>query len=229
MPAKKIKIISVANAAVNTPDKSSDGKSDGKKGKSYFMPCLYWLAIAAFVAAACYMMSKMKDARRDNVQVVESAMPAEDELRTVPDASAEYRESGKNKLVAGDTVGALNDFTIAVERNPDEPTNYIYRGEVLMAGSNFDAAIQDFSNAARLDKFSVAAYYDRALANIKLENLTAAKSDLDSAVWALDGDGDPVGVSARDVYAKRAQVNLWLRNWVEAEGDYTASIAKNPG
>ena len=232
MPAKKIKIISVSDAASAMSSKSAaDNAKANNKSRSHFMLGLYWLIIAAFVATACYMMSRFGSgvATRDNVQVVESAMPEEEPLRAVPDMSIEYRESGKNKLISGDTVGALNDFTIAVERNPNEPMNYIFRGEALMSGSNFDAAIQDFSNAIRLDGSSVAAYYDRSLANIKLENLAAAKSDLDSAIRALDSNGETNGITARDIYAKRAQVNLWLRNWVEAEGDYTASIAKNTG
>jgi len=96
-----------------------------------------------------------------------------------------------------------------------------------MAGSNFEAAVLDFDAAVRLDPAAATAYYDRALANIKLERLDAAKGDLDLAIGAAAAR--PSDIAARDIYAKRAQVNLWLRNWADAENDYTAAIAQNFG
>ena len=147
-----------------------------------------------------------------------------------PDASLVYREAGIQRLLAGDLPGALTDFTIAIERNPSEPTNWIFRGEILMQGDNFEAAIADFNNAARLDPFAMEAYFNRALAHIAMERLEDAKSDLDLAINArMTMPNRPAQISTHDIYARRAQVNLWLRNWAEAEMDYTSAIAQNRG
>ncbi|MDR2268650.1 MAG: hypothetical protein LBD94_00520 [Rickettsiales bacterium] len=246
MPAKKINTKNVSVSEV------ADNPKENKKKKSHVLVYLYWIAIAIFVGTTCYMLSWFGRKAPDNVQVIEADAPTtiseqetvpeveptlqEEPLQAGPDSSIEYRESGKNKLLNGDAVGALNDFTIAVERNPGEPLNYIYRGEVLMSGGNFEAAIADFSSAIRISPISIAAYYDRALANIKLEKLSEAKSDLDMAINARMSmtslaQSDPEGgeISTHDIYAKRAQVNLWLRNWTEADDDYTMAIAKNMG
>lgn len=156
--------------------------------------------------------------------------PSEIRQAGVGDASQSYRESGMARVIAGDVVGALNDFTIAVERNPGEPINWIFRGEILMAGDNFEAAIADFNNAARLDPFSIEAYYNRALANIRLERLEDARTDLDLAVNARTAQPNrESAITMHAVFARRAQVNLWLRNWAEAEQDYTSAIAQNLG
>jgi tetratricopeptide (TPR) repeat protein len=217
---KKIKIVSVGESAAR-----ETAKRTGPRAMIY----LYWVAIALFVGAACYMLYVKKNgAAKDNVEIVDAPMPSEEPLDSASDESAAYRDMGKRKLLDGDTVGALNDFTTAVEKNPDEPLNYVYRGEVLMTGSNFEAAIADFDAAARIDPGETAAYYDRALADIKLERLDDAKGDLDRALDAADYDGSST-ISAHDIYAKRAQVNLWLRDWDAADGDYTAAIAKNTG
>jgi tetratricopeptide (TPR) repeat protein len=218
MPAKKIKkirTVSVSKPAV---------KETTKKTKSRFAIYAYWVVIALFVGAAYYALIK----RTDNVKIVEADAPTEEPLRATGDESAPYRESGKQKLLNDDAIGALNDFTIAIEKNTNEPSNYIFRGEVLMAGSNFEAALADFDTAIRLDPTVVAAHYDRALANIKLEKLNVAKSDLDNAINALEYC-QTSDITEHSIYAKRAEVNLWLRDWGSAESDYTAAIAKNTG
>jgi tetratricopeptide (TPR) repeat protein len=203
--------------------------------KSRVAAVIYWIIIAMFVGTSCYMLSVF-DKRKAEVPGGDNVQVTDDELRqTEPavaveaavDPSEGSRVAGEYKLIGGDVIGALNDFADAIEKNPSEPLNYIFRGEVLMAGANFDAAIRDFDAAIRLDSESITAYYDRALANIKLENLSDAKNDLDRAVNACAASYDGPGVvSAHDIYAKRAQVNLWLRNWSQAAGDYTAAISQ---
>jgi tetratricopeptide (TPR) repeat protein len=236
MPTKKTqqKTVSIANAAGQ--------KAAGKQTKkSNFMLYIYWVAIALFVAAACYMLARADKKggikKADNVQITDASAPADIAAPTVEqapapdirkDEAAQYTESGKRKLMDGDAIGALNDFSLAIEKDPSA-LNYVFRGEVLMAGSNFDAAIADFDAAIRIDETLPAAHYDRALANIKLEKLTDALSDLDNAIRAQNANPDARDISAHDIYAKRAQVNLWLREWAAAENDYTAAISQTIG
>jgi tetratricopeptide (TPR) repeat protein len=143
-------------------------------------------------------------------------------------ASDQFAVEGQQKLLAGDYVGALEEFTRAIEARPTA-FGYIFRGEVLLNGANYDAAIADFNAAIQMNPDSVIAYYDRALVNIKLEKLTEARSDLSMALSAFARTSDSPIISSHDIYAKRAQVNLWLRNWSEADADYTAAITQTDG
>lgn len=217
MPAKKTKIIAPAQSVVQL--------KPAKKTRKWGY--VYWILIVVITMVTCYGLSKIDDGSGTGL------LPelSEEKLRGEPveqDASTGSRESGKQKLLEGDAVGALNDFSIAIEQNPNMALNYIYRGEVLMAGSNFDAAIADFDSAIKLEP-SVIAYYDRAIANIKLENLLGAKDDLDKSLEEQYIYPETQTISMHDIYSKRAQVNLWLRNWADAESDYTSAIAQSGG
>ncbi|MDR1027516.1 MAG: hypothetical protein LBL46_03815 [Rickettsiales bacterium] len=191
--------------------------------KSYFMNCVYWLAIASAVATGCWMISR--NGAATTAPVAEDAAEVRANTPANVAAAARLADSGKSKLLDGDAVGALNDFSAAIEQNP-AAEYFVYRGEILMQGENFAAAVADFGAALRIDAKSVAAYYDRALANIRLEKLSDAKADLDKAVANWNEDSP---ISEHDVFAKRAQVSLWLRDWRASEADWTQAIAKTSG
>ena len=78
-----------------------------------------------------------------------------------------------------------------------------------------------------MSKNSVA-YYDRALLNTRLENYTAALNDINSALAARTERPNNV-LQMRDLYARRGQLNLWLKNWEGAIADYTSSLALPDG
>ena len=222
MPTKKTKKISVRKAVRKTKPVLQQDAPVTTKSTSNFMIYVYWLVIVLFVGTTCYMLTRQKTVHVPSQQIVQMTEP------TTTDEAVPYFESGKQKLIMGDTVGALNDFTIAIERNPS-PLNYVYRGEVLMTGANYEAAVADFVSATNMNPNFIVAYYDMALANIKLEKLDAAKSNLDEAAKRYPRYSEETMVSEHDIYAKRAQVNLWLRNWEDAEKDYTTAISKTGG
>ena len=226
---KKVAAVNAPAANVAAQPKASAAsvaaavkKSERKAARrSYAVAFVYWLAIVAFVAFGCWMISRDGNKSAPSTDAAEVAANTSAEVGTAARAS----DSGKAKLLDGDAIVALNDFTIAIENNPTAE-NYIYRGEILLSGENYDAAIADLDAALRIDKKSVAAYYDRALANIRLEKLQDAKYDLDMAVknWTADSV-----ISEHYVFAKRAQVSLWLRDWRAADADWTQAIAKTSG
>jgi tetratricopeptide (TPR) repeat protein len=234
MPAKKTKKVSMQAAAKKAAEGAATPAKAGKNGKRpIVMTSIYWAAIATFAGSACYMLSH-HDMRRaaetaDTIQVTSDKYQSPEAKAGGTDDAGEYLVSGQQKLLAGDSVGALNDFTLAIEKNPTAMA-YIYRGEMLMNGANFDAAIADFNAALQLDAVSAIAYYDRALTNIKLENLDEAQADLSEAIEAAELRSDQLTViSLHDMYAKRAQTKLWLRDWSAAADDYTAAISQNAG
>jgi len=227
MPAKKLnKKISIkkAVAAARSKPRKKTARVIAKapvarRRKMHPLAYFYWLAILAFVGTTCYMLQKYDKAY--NASVVMGEPLAAENLD-------EYAESGKQKLLDGDAAGALNDFSIAIERNP-APINFVFRGEVLMQGANFDAAVMDFDSALRIDPAYAVAYYDRALAHIKQDKLAEAKSDLDNAVRATESQPNGQLIGAKDIYAKRAQLNLWQGAWADAESDWTSAISSSAG
>lgn len=97
-----------------------------------------------------------------------------------------------------------------------------------MQAGNYAAAMDGFNAAIEKDAKNSVAYYDRALLNTRLENYTAALNDINSALAARTERPNNV-LQMRDLYARRGQLNLWLKNWEGAIADYTSSLALPDG
>ena len=65
-----------------------------------------------------------------------------------------FYKSGNKKLDEGDYQGALDDYSKAIELDPENPEIYIARGDVRsvcnMADGNYQGAIDDYSKAIEL-------------------------------------------------------------------------------
>ncbi|MCL1891901.1 MAG: tetratricopeptide repeat protein [Alphaproteobacteria bacterium] len=187
--------------------------------RARFTLYVYWVIILFFVSATFYILG-----RGHNILVKHESRGAEIEMvQQAQSASAELLEMGKNKLLGGDFPGAVIDMTAAIEVDSNNALAYNYRGEAYMAEANYAAASSDLDYAIVLDPESSLAFYDRALLNIQLGNLDAAMFDLNSALEVFGRR--PVEVlAARDIYSKRAQLNLWLKNWEQAISDYSVAL-----
>ena len=240
MKIKKSKKVSVSRAAksmhitkkrtkpVATSVFSGEKTRHGSDKKSSFSIYIYWVLIVIFVGTTCYMLTSKKLDNTEREKEYSGILP-EETLEQMKDESAPYTRSGIQKMNSGDIVGALNDFTMAIEKNPSA-ANYVYRGEALMAGENYKSAISDFDTAAKINPMEFSAYYYRALANVKMENLESARLDMDKAIEAYDSDKDTKNTGVEhELYAKHAQITLWRRNWQQALADYTTAISKTAG
>ena len=78
------------------------------------------------------------------------------------------------------------------------------------------------------DPANAVAYYDRSLLNTRLEDYAAALNDINNALAANTSKPTDV-LQMRDLYAKRGQLNLWMKNWQGAIADYTNSLARPEG
>ena len=63
---------------------------------------------------------------------------------------------------------------------------------------------------------------------MRLEDYNAALNDINNAMAANTTNPSPI-LAQRDLYAKRGQLNLWLKNWDGAIADYTNSLARPEG
>jgi tetratricopeptide (TPR) repeat protein len=184
-----------------------------KPARAGFAIYVYWLIILFFVCATFYILGRGHDI----------LSKGESHEVSMSSRAAELLASGKDKLLGGNVSGAVADMTAAIENDPNAALAYNYRGEAYMSEANYAAAEVDLNKAVELNPDSALALYDRALLNIQTGGLDAAMSDLKRALEAFEKRPDEV-LSVRDIYSKRAQLNLWMKNWIEAVSDYSIAL-----
>lgn len=184
---------------------------------------IYWFIILFFIAATFYILGRSHGAlthrsTSGNVEITEEALLQ----------SNDYYESGKVKLVDGNVADAIADLTAAIDADNENLNAYILRGEAYMQSGDYRNAAADFDAVLAMDEMNSVAYYDRALLNTRLEDYNAALSDINNALAARVENPNDI-LQLRDLYAKRGQLNLWLKNWEGAIADYTNSLARPDG
>ncbi len=181
---------------------------------------VYWFIILFFIAATFYILGRSHDAQPNagNMDITEEVlMQAND-----------YYETGKAKLIAGNIDEALTDLATAIDTGAASVDAYILRGEAYMQTGDYRNALADFNAALVKDPTNAVAYYDRSLLNARVEDYAAALADINNALAANTTNPTAV-LQMRNLYAKRGQLNLWLKNWEGAVADYTNSLARPEG
>lgn len=181
---------------------------------------VYWFIILFFIAATFYILGRSHNANikpQNNEIVEETLMQAND-----------YYIRGKSEILSGNIEDAIADLTTAIETNKNAIDAYILRGEAYMQIGNYQNAMNDFNAALEIDDKNSIAYYDRSLLNTRVEDYTAAMNDINNALATYASNPNDV-LQMRDLYAKRGQLNLWLKNWEGAVADYKNSLARPEG
>ncbi len=185
---------------------------------------VYWFIILFFIAATFYILG-----RSHNLNTNVPATPTNVEItEEVLIQASDYANMGKTKLLSGDIDGAIADFTTVIDGGDADTDVYVLRGEAYLQSGNYRAALADFDSAIAVDVNNAIAHYDRALLNSRLEDYSAALNDINNALAALSVKPNEM-LQMRDLYAKRGQLNLWLKNWNGAIADYTNSLARPEG
>ena len=183
---------------------------------------VYWFIILFFIAATFYILGRshgvLNNRSTSGTNVTEEVLMG----------ASEYYENGKTKLLAGELDAAIADLTAAIDAGNPTADMYVLRGEAYMQTANYGGALQDFNTAIEMNPTSSVAYYDRALLNTRIEDYDAALNDINNAL-AVRATNDQDVLQLRDLYAKRGQLNLWLKNWDGAIADYTNSLARPDG
>ncbi len=181
---------------------------------------VYWFIILFFIAATFYIIGRSQEflhPAAKNIIVTEEALIQPDD----------YIASAKEKLVAGNIEEAITELSAAVDANASSNL-YALRGEAYMQSGDYQKALEDFDAAIEVDGMNAVAFYDRSLLNTRLENYDAALTDINNALAAQSMKPSDV-LTMRNLYAKRGQLNLWLKNWQGAIADYTNSLARSEG
>jgi tetratricopeptide (TPR) repeat protein len=82
----------------------------------------------------------------------------------------------------GQPTLAIAFFSELIEENPDDAEAYAARGNAKLAACQWDAAIEDYNTALRLDENNITALTSRALAWADKKQLERALADLDQAL-----------------------------------------------
>jgi tetratricopeptide (TPR) repeat protein len=179
---------------------------------------IYWFIILFFIAATFYIIGRGHEFLSPrNVVITEEALKR----------PQDYIDAAREKILSGDMDAAIVELNAAVDENANSNV-YVLRGEVYMQMGDYRNALNDFDSAIEADGMNAIAFYDRSLLNTRLENYQAAWVDINNALAAQSMKPADV-LTMRDLYAKRAQLNLWLKNWEGAIGDYTNSLGRAEG
>ncbi len=199
---------------------------------------VYWFIILFFIAATFYILGRshlmnhevdrVVNDIAERVEMIDSqngnGSVAEEKLM----AAADYYMHGKSEILAGNIENAISDLNTAIEMDATMLDAYILRGEAYMQTGDYSAAMNDFNIALSIDSANSVAYYDRALLNTRLEDFSSAMNDINNALATYASKPNDV-LQLRDLYAKRGQLNLWMKNWDGAIADYTNSLARPEG
>jgi Tfp pilus assembly protein PilF len=100
-----------------------------------------------------------------------------------PTASADADlERGLALVRAGDEAGAIDDFTRAIERDPESAEAHRWRGHCFNFIGDYDAALADYDRAIELDPDYAWSHYARGMANHNLGRFDAALAGYTRAI-----------------------------------------------
>jgi tetratricopeptide (TPR) repeat protein len=181
--------------------------------------------VAAFVSITSYGQydkayffwmgrSHLAESRYREAIVIYNAL-----LRVDPDDYEAYLFRGIAKANLDDNLGAEQDFTIAIEKNPVSTLAYQNRAITRMLMGNYDDALADFREAIELRPDLSGPYYSRGYTYLMNRQFEAAIEDFTTYIFHNN--------RVADAYILRGQAWLQLRDTLRAMEDYETAIRTN--
>lgn len=133
----------------------------------------------------------------------------------------DHLDRGLAAAAAGDFFTAIEEYTMAIELDPEFADAYNNRGVAYQALGDYEAAIEDYTRAIEANPEYAIAYRNRGLAYLDLGDDDAAIEDFSAAI-----EIDP---NYADAYYSRAYVYLQTDQYELAIEDYTRVIELIPG
>ena len=148
-------------------------------------------------------------------------------LAQTPKNARDYLKRGLSHYNKGDLEGAVNDFTKALEINPEMADAQVARGKALRLKGDFDGAINDFEDASETNKQLLAnnaevaaAYASRGNLRVNAFDIDGAVADFDKAVKYDPGNADSI--------VKRGEAKLIRGDLTDAIADFNAGLVLHP-
>ncbi|MEK7487582.1 MAG: protein kinase, partial [Planctomycetota bacterium] len=131
----------------------------------------------------------------------------------------DYFENGNRKIQQGDYSGALKEYTMAIQIDPNRAEIFNNRGLVKNILEDLPGAIQDFTQSIRLQPYYVEAYVNRGAAKELMMDLEGAISDLDQAIQ--------MNPNLFEAYNSRGSVYKRKGDYQKSYQDYSEAIRCN--
>jgi len=133
----------------------------------------------------------------------------------------DFLNGGNVKMDKGDRVGAIADFSKAIELDPNFVTAYYRRGDAkIMKGGDLDGSITDYSKAIELDPNFASAYCRRGNARMYKKDWEGATADWSKAIKLNPTSTEP--------YLSRGITEMNKKDWEGAIADCSKVIELNP-
>ena len=131
-----------------------------------------------------------------------------------------YSNRGLARFRKGDIIGAIEDYTQALEIRPGLATAYLNRAAALRAKGDLDAAMKDLDKAISLKKDFFEAFTNRGSIRLDLKDTAGALSDLNRALELNTHVAEP--------YYQRGYVYMALKNFDSAVADFNRALQLSP-
>ena len=128
--------------------------------------------------------------------------------------------SGVEKYDKGDYQGAISDFSMAIEIEPQFAAAYSNRGLSKAELKDYQGSISDYNKALELDSQFVAALFNRASSRLDTGDYKGSISDYTNAL--------EINPQNSDAYSHRCNAKNQLQDYQGAVDDCAKSIAIDP-
>ncbi len=135
-------------------------------------------------------------------------------------SAKEYLDNGSAKYYQEDYIGAIADFTKAIELDPNYAMAYNNRGAAKDELKDYIGAIEDCNKAIELDPNYAMAYNNRGLAKRPLQDYKGAIADYTQAI--------EIDSNYAQAYHNRGAAKARLKDYTGAIADYTKAIELDP-
>ena len=142
-------------------------------------------------------------------------------IKSNPDNWRGYHNRAISKEFLGDFLGAIADYSKAIELNPNPwEKSFFWRGYLHEKNENYDRAISDYSSAIKINPEYEKAYFFRGYLRYILEDYKGSIEDY-SKVIELNPNNE-------DAYSGRGASKNQLKDFDSAIKDFTEAINIKP-
>jgi tetratricopeptide (TPR) repeat protein len=134
--------------------------------------------------------------------------------------AATYNDRGNERATAGDSRGAIADFTQAIQLDPKFAEAYHNRGNVRVTLGDRQGALTDFNRAIELNPKDSESYNNRGNLRLNLGDKQGALTDFNRAIQ--------LNPKYTEAYNNRGNIRLILGDKLGALTDFDRAIQLNP-
>ena len=106
-------------------------------------------------------------------------------IKSNPDSWEAFHNRGLSKEYLGDYLGAISDYSKAIELNPNPSGKILFwRGYLHEKNENYEKAIRDYSSAIKINPNYENAYFYRAYTKFLIEDYEGSIEDYSTVIMS---------------------------------------------